>query len=203
MSWYLLILAGLFEIGWAIGLEYSEGFSKPIPTLGTAIAMIVSLILLSQAVKDLPIGTAYAVPMGRSLTACERSIRLTIMAIAVPSVGIGFENPSEYSSPIAHPISKSPASIRRYHDIVAWLLSGAVYSFGCREQDSDGLGSPAHPTSPARNVGSQRELPVPSRLRLTVVRTARSVVRVVYRRSRRMPRGLTPGLKPTTRDTNH
>jgi len=64
MSWYLLILAGLFEVGWAIGLEYSEGFSKPIPTLGTAIAMIVSLILLSQAVKDLPIGTAYAVWTG-------------------------------------------------------------------------------------------------------------------------------------------
>ena len=64
MSWYLLILAGLFEIGWAIRLEYSEGFSKPIPTLGTAIAMIVSLILLSQAVKDLPIGTAYAVWTG-------------------------------------------------------------------------------------------------------------------------------------------
>ena len=64
MSWYLLILAGLFEIGWAIGLEYSEGFSKPVPTLGTAIAMIVSLILLARAVKDLPIGTAYAVWTG-------------------------------------------------------------------------------------------------------------------------------------------
>jgi quaternary ammonium compound-resistance protein SugE len=64
MSWYLLILAGLFEIGWAIGLEYSEGFSKPIPTLGTAIAMIISLILLARAVKDLPIGTAYAVWTG-------------------------------------------------------------------------------------------------------------------------------------------
>ncbi|GGJ07505.1 transporter [Halobellus salinus] len=64
MSWYLLILAGLFEIGWAIGLEYSEGFSKPIPTLGTAVAMIVSLVLLSQAVEDLPIGTAYAVWTG-------------------------------------------------------------------------------------------------------------------------------------------
>jgi len=64
MSWYLLILAGLFEIGWAIGLEYSEGFSKPVPTLGTAIAMIVSLILLAQAVEDLPIGTAYAVWTG-------------------------------------------------------------------------------------------------------------------------------------------
>jgi quaternary ammonium compound-resistance protein SugE len=64
MSWYLLLLAGLFEVGWAIGLEYSEGFSKPVPTLGTAIAIVASTILLAQAVKDLPIGTAYAVWTG-------------------------------------------------------------------------------------------------------------------------------------------
>jgi quaternary ammonium compound-resistance protein SugE len=64
MSWYLLLLAGLFEVGWAIGLEYSEGFSKPVPTLGTAIAIVASMILLAQAVKDLPIGTAYAVWTG-------------------------------------------------------------------------------------------------------------------------------------------
>lgn len=64
MSWYLLVLAGLFEIGWAIGLEYSDGFSKPVPTLGTAVALIISMVLLAQAVKDLPIGTAYAVWTG-------------------------------------------------------------------------------------------------------------------------------------------
>jgi quaternary ammonium compound-resistance protein SugE len=64
MSWPLLILAGLFEIGWAIGLEYSDGFSKPVPTLGTAVALIISMVLLSQAIKDLPIGTAYAVWTG-------------------------------------------------------------------------------------------------------------------------------------------
>ena len=64
MSWYLLILAGVFEIAWAIGLEYSEGFSKPGPTLATAVAIVASMILLSQAVKDLPIGTAYAVWTG-------------------------------------------------------------------------------------------------------------------------------------------
>ena len=64
MSWYLLILAGVFEIAWAIGLEYSEGFSKPGPTLGTAIAIVASMVLLSQAVKELPIGTAYAVWTG-------------------------------------------------------------------------------------------------------------------------------------------
>lgn len=64
MSWYLLILAGVFEIAWAIGLEYSEGFSKPGPTLATAVAIVASMILLSQAVKELPIGTAYAVWTG-------------------------------------------------------------------------------------------------------------------------------------------
>lgn len=64
MSWYILLLAGLFEIGWAIGLEYSDGLSKPVPTLGTAIALIASMVLLAQAIKDLPIGTAYAVWTG-------------------------------------------------------------------------------------------------------------------------------------------
>lgn len=64
MSWYTLIVAGLFEIGWAIGLEYSDGLSKPVPTLGTVAAFVISLVLLAQAVKNLPIGTAYAVWTG-------------------------------------------------------------------------------------------------------------------------------------------
>ena len=64
MSWYLLVLAGVFEVAWAIGLEYSEGFSKPVPTLGTAVAIVISMVLLAQAVKELPIGTAYAVWTG-------------------------------------------------------------------------------------------------------------------------------------------
>ncbi|UHQ98065.1 multidrug efflux SMR transporter (plasmid) [Natrinema zhouii] len=64
MAWYILIIAALFEIGWAIGLEYSDGFSKPIPTFGTIIALLISMILLAQAVKELPIGTAYAVWTG-------------------------------------------------------------------------------------------------------------------------------------------
>ena len=64
MSWYLLVLAGLFEIGWAIGLEYSDGFSKPVPTLATGVALVISMVLLAEAVKDLPIGTAYAVWTG-------------------------------------------------------------------------------------------------------------------------------------------
>lgn len=64
MSWYILLLAGLFEIGWAIGLGYSDGLSKPLPTLGTVVALVISMVLLAQAVKNLPVGTAYAVWTG-------------------------------------------------------------------------------------------------------------------------------------------
>jgi quaternary ammonium compound-resistance protein SugE len=64
MSWLVLIIASLFEIAWAIGLEYSDGLSEPIPTVGTVIALIISMVLLARAVQDLPIGTAYAVWTG-------------------------------------------------------------------------------------------------------------------------------------------
>ena len=64
MAWVILIIAGLFEIGWAVGLKYTEGFSRLWPSLGTVAAMIVSLVLLGLALKELPIGTAYAVWTG-------------------------------------------------------------------------------------------------------------------------------------------
>jgi len=64
MSWILLILAGLFEIGWAIGLKYTEGFTRPLPTALTVAAMVVSMWLLGLAVRALPVGTAYAVWVG-------------------------------------------------------------------------------------------------------------------------------------------
>jgi len=64
MPWTLLILAGLFEIGWAIGLKYTEGFTRPVPTALTVSAMIVSMWLLGLAVRTLPVGTAYAVWVG-------------------------------------------------------------------------------------------------------------------------------------------
>ncbi|MFB6170863.1 MAG: multidrug efflux SMR transporter [Haloarculaceae archaeon] len=64
MSWVILFVAGLFEVAWAIGLQYSEGLSKPLPTLGTALALVVSMLLLARAVQELPIGTAYAVWTG-------------------------------------------------------------------------------------------------------------------------------------------
>ena len=64
MSWFILLLAGLFEIGWAIGLKYTEGFTRLWPTLGTIAALAVSLSLLGIALKSLPVGTAYAVWVG-------------------------------------------------------------------------------------------------------------------------------------------
>lgn len=64
MSWIMLVLAGLFEIGWAIGLKYTEGFTRLWPTVGTVAAMAVSLGLLGVAMKSLPLGTAYAVWVG-------------------------------------------------------------------------------------------------------------------------------------------
>ena len=64
MNWLILIIAGLFEIGWAIGLKYTEGFTRLWPTVGTALSMILSVGLLGIAMKTLPVGTAYAVWVG-------------------------------------------------------------------------------------------------------------------------------------------
>lgn len=64
MAWVVLFFAGLFEVGWAVGLKYSEGFSRMWPTVGTAVALIASMALLGLAVRTLPLGTAYAVWTG-------------------------------------------------------------------------------------------------------------------------------------------
>ena len=64
MPWLLLFLAGIFEIAWAIGLKYSQGFTRLWPSLGTVLAMAVSLGLLAMAMRSLPLGTAYAVWVG-------------------------------------------------------------------------------------------------------------------------------------------
>lgn len=64
MAWIYLVVAGLFECGWAIGLKYTEGFSKLFPSLFTVLAMAISFWLLSIAMKTIPVGTAYAVWTG-------------------------------------------------------------------------------------------------------------------------------------------
>ena len=64
MVWIILVIAGLFEVGWVIGLKYTEGFTRLWPSVWTVLAMIISLWLLGIAVKSLPVGTAYAIWVG-------------------------------------------------------------------------------------------------------------------------------------------
>jgi len=64
MNWLILVFAGLCEIGWAIGLKYTEGFTRLWPTVGTVLAMVISVGLLGLAMKSLPVGTAYAIWVG-------------------------------------------------------------------------------------------------------------------------------------------
>lgn len=64
MAWVMLIIAGLLEVCWAVGLKYTEGFTKPLPTVLTVAAIIASMVLLSLAARSLPIGTAYAIWVG-------------------------------------------------------------------------------------------------------------------------------------------
>ncbi len=64
MAWVILVIAGLFEVCWAIGLKYTEGFTRLWPTVGTVLAMVLSIWLLGIAMKSLPVGTAYSVWVG-------------------------------------------------------------------------------------------------------------------------------------------
>ncbi|MHA6687426.1 quaternary ammonium compound efflux SMR transporter SugE [Mesorhizobium sp. A556] len=64
MAWTILFIAGLFEIGWAIGLKYTDGFTRPLPTFLTVVSMIISMAMLGLALKTLPVGTGYAVWTG-------------------------------------------------------------------------------------------------------------------------------------------
>lgn len=64
MAWIILFIAGLFEVGWAVGLKYTEGFTRLWPTVGTGVSLVMSMALLGWALKTLPLGTAYAVWTG-------------------------------------------------------------------------------------------------------------------------------------------
>ena len=64
MAWLILFVAGLCEIGWAIGLKYTDGFSRLVPSVLTGVAMVISVVLLGIALKTLPVGTGYAVWTG-------------------------------------------------------------------------------------------------------------------------------------------
>jgi quaternary ammonium compound-resistance protein SugE len=64
MPWLILVLAGAFEIAWAVGMKYTDHFTRPLPTLATVVAMIASVLLLEYATRSLPLGTSYAVWTG-------------------------------------------------------------------------------------------------------------------------------------------
>ncbi|MGW5613790.1 DMT family transporter [Streptomyces sp. NPDC003877] len=64
MAWVLLVVAGLLEVGWSVGMKYTDGFTRPVPSVLTGAGIVASMLLLSQAAKTLPIGTAYGVWVG-------------------------------------------------------------------------------------------------------------------------------------------
>lgn len=105
MAWFMLFVAGLFEVGWAIGLKYTQGFTKFWPSVATIGAMIVSFFLLSQALKTIPVGTGYAVwtgigavgtvIMGMMLLGESRDIGriVCLLLIVVGIIGLKFASP--------------------------------------------------------------------------------------------------------------
>lgn len=97
MTWFVLFLAGLFEVAWAIGLKYTDGFSKLWPSVFTVIAMVLSVVLLGWAMKHLPVGTAYAVWVGIGVVGtvilgivlfAESTDALRLISVALIVVGI-------------------------------------------------------------------------------------------------------------------
>jgi quaternary ammonium compound-resistance protein SugE len=85
MAWVYLFIAGLLEITWAIGLKYTEGFSKLWPTVGTVLAMILSISFLGLALKSLPVGTAYAIWTG---IGAAGTVVLGIILFAEPATAL-------------------------------------------------------------------------------------------------------------------
>ena len=85
MAWLYLLIAGLLEIGWAIGLKYTDGFTKLVPTVLTATSMVASVVLLGIAVRTLPLGTAYAVWTGVGMVG---TVILGIVLFAEPATAI-------------------------------------------------------------------------------------------------------------------
>ena len=105
MAWLLLVVAGLLEVGWAIGLKYTEGFTRPWPTVGTVTAMVLSVGLLGVAMKSLPVGTAYAVWVG-------------VGAVGTAALGIVFTDPD------------ARTFYRDWHEVAADAVAGFRLNHG-------------------------------------------------------------------------
>jgi len=85
MAWLILFVAGLTEVGWAVGLKYTHGFTRPMPTALTVVAMVLSLWLLGLAVRTLPLGTAYAIWTGVGTVG---TVAVGIMVFNEPASGL-------------------------------------------------------------------------------------------------------------------
>jgi len=85
MAWLILMVAGLTEVGWAVGLKYTQGFTRPMPTALTVVAMVLSLWLLGVAVRTLPLGTAYAIWTGIGTVG---TVVVAIMLFDEPASGV-------------------------------------------------------------------------------------------------------------------
>ena len=85
MAWIYLFIAGFLEIGWAVGLKYTYGFTKLWPTVGTVLAMILSISFLGLALKSLPVGTAYAIWTG---IGAAGTVVLGIILFAEPATAL-------------------------------------------------------------------------------------------------------------------
>jgi quaternary ammonium compound-resistance protein SugE len=126
MAWLILFIAGLFETGWAIGLKYSEGFTRIVPTLWTVVALVVSLLMLSWSARELPIGTAYAVWVGIGALGAAvlgivlfgepatagRLFFLTLMLISIAGLKLTSPPSGEMDADRTHPsTAKSPPAV--------------------------------------------------------------------------------------------
>ncbi|NLW83541.1 MAG: multidrug efflux SMR transporter [Phycisphaerae bacterium] len=97
MAWVVLLLAAVFEAAWAVGLKFTDGFTRPVPTMVAGICMLVSTVLMALAAKTLPIGTAYAVWTGIAIVGAavcgallfgESLTLIRVMCIGLITVGI-------------------------------------------------------------------------------------------------------------------
>ena len=91
MAWLILFVAGLTEVGWAVGLKYTQGFTRPVPTVLTVAAMVLSLWLLGLAVRTLPLGTAYAIwtgigTVGTVIVEPASGVRLACVTLIVSGI---------------------------------------------------------------------------------------------------------------------
>lgn len=88
MAWFILVVAGLLEVVWSLGLKYTEGFTRPLPSVVTGAAIVSSMLLLARAAQTLPIGTAYGVWVGiGAVGAAIGGILLFGEAVTLPRIG--------------------------------------------------------------------------------------------------------------------